>query len=725
MPRLPLFSAETPQLALGRVGVAACILAVLTPTWAATSRAAASPTARQGAQEGAQEGAPPSAPADANGGVVEIGADPALRTPLVPEWLGAWIGEAAAPTIPGRPPIALPVTLVVSRAATDAPGAGPTVLMTVLPTGAVARPAIDTVGDGRAIGFTLDGGAARARFAAMVSEDGLRATGSCMLFNEQGESMPPALDLRLRRIDLVSELPEQRLYNATLDAAGQKLSMRLALGEGKFGPTGAFEIASQGLRDFPVEVARTEKGFVVKIPVGTTATLELATMAEGAVLEGTFTQGAFTSPIRFELEPGARLGGLRRPQDPVAPFPYEEREVRIGHPDGHALAATLTLPSASSLARDDRMPAVVLVSGSGPQDRDESLVGHRPFLVIADALARAGVAVLRYDDRGVARSTGDFTRATTVDFASDADEATRWLRTQPGIDPARIGIVGHSEGGTVAPIVAMWQNEGDGPKDPLAFLVLLAPPAEQGGKLLTRQTKALYDAAGVPAEKSGPAIEAHAAVMAAIVEGRQMGQLRPLVEEMVRRQVAIGSLVIPDDATLKPTFDAALAQVSSSWMLEFIRFDPRGVLSLIEIPSLALCGSKDIQVDMETNLGILDEIAKSAGAPIVTRRLDGLNHLLQPARSGLIEEYGAIDTTFDPKALAEMVAWIVETASKAPQPQIPDAKRPAGWTRPAAASLPAKPAPRTQGEQDAAMPTRRGIGGAGSPPPSEGTGGKP
>jgi pimeloyl-ACP methyl ester carboxylesterase len=369
-----------------------------------------------------------------------------------------------------------------------------------------------------------------------------------------------------------------------------------------------------------------------------------------------------------------------------------------------------------ALARDGRTPAVVLLTGSGPQDRDEALMGHRPFLVIADALARAGVAVLRCDDRGVARSTGDFNAATSTDFASDAEAAVDWLKTQPSIDPSRIGLVGHSEGGLIAPIVAWWENEGDAPTNPLAFMVLLAGTAEQGGKLLTRQSKALYDAAGVPAEKSGPALAAHAAAMAAVMEGKPADEVRPLIEEMVRRQVAIGSLVIPDDATLKPTFDAAMTQISSPWMMEFIRFDPRGVLATIEIPTLAMFGSKDTQVDMETNLGIMEDIARSSGAPITTRRLEGLNHLFQPATTGVIEEYGQIDTTFEPKALAEMVAWVVETAKAAPFAQVPDAKRPAGWSRPAADMLPKRPEvkPATSADPKSApeMPTRRGIGGA-------------
>lgn len=683
-------------------------------------------------------------PQEAAEGTPAVAAAPEARVPLDAAWIGAWIGEAATPRLNGRAPIALPITIVVSAPAkaTDAP----TIAMTVIQAGAIAKPAIDVAADGRALGFTLDGGSVRARFAAMLGEDGLVAAGNCMLFNDKGEGMPPPLDLQLRKIDLVSDLPEQRVYSGVLDAAGQKLAMRLALAEGKLGPTGAFEIAAQGLRDFAVEVEKSVKdgrtNYLIAIPVGVTAMLELTANPEGTALEGTFAQGAFKSPIRFQLEPGVRLSTLRRPQDPVAPFPYREEEVRITHPAGHVLSGTLTVPTDMALARDGRTPAVVLLTGSGPQDRDEALMGHRPFLVIADALARAGVAVLRCDDRGVARSTGDFNSATSLDFASDAEAAVDWLKMQPSIDPARIGLIGHSEGGLIAPIVAMWENEGDAPVHPLAFMVLLAGTAEQGGKLLTRQSKALYDAAGVPADKSGPALAAHAAAMAAVIEasieGKPVSEARPLIEEMVRRQVAIGSLVIPDDATLKPTFDAAMAQIASPWMMEFIRFDPRGVLATIEIPTLAMCGSKDTQVDMETNLGIFEDIARSSGAPITTRRLEGLNHLFQPATTGVIEEYGQIDTTFEPTALAEMVAWVVETAKAAPFAQIADSKRPAGWSRPAADMLPkrpeGKPAAATDRATDPAsapaMPTRRGIGGASptaptSSTPSRATGGQP
>ncbi len=637
-----------------------------------------------------------------------IAATPEARAALDPAWIGAWIGEAKAPVVPGRPQIGLPVTIVVE--APLSPNGTPRIAMTVIPAGAVAKPAIDVVADGKAIGFTLDGGSARARFAALVADDGRAATGSCMLFNEQGDSMPPALDLVLKRIDLVSELPEQKVYKATLEAAGQKLEMRLALGEGKFGPAGAYEIAAQGLRDFAVLVTKTEKGYRVLIPVGTNATLELAANADASVLDGTFAQGAFTAPIRFELQPGVRLGSLGRPQDPVAPFPYTDRDVRITHPDGHALSGTLSVPQDQALARDGRVPAVVLVTGSGPQDRDEALMGHRPFLVIADALARAGVAVLRYDDRGVARSTGDFNAATTLDFASDADVVVDWLKTQPGIDASRVGIIGHSEGGLVAPIVALWQHQQGAAKDPLAFLVLLAGTAEEGGRLLTRQSKALYDAAGVPSEKSAPTLEAHAAVMAAVKAGKSGDALRPFVEEMVRRQVAIGSDAVPDDATLKPTFDAALAQVSSPWMMEFIRFNPQPTLAMLEIPTLACCGAKDVQVDMETNLGAMDTVAKVSGAPIVTRRFEGLNHLFQPAVTGVIDEYGTIETTFDPKALADLVAWVVETAKGLASTPPSPVNRPAGWKRPEATQLPARPSAKpTASETPASGATRRGA----------------
>jgi hypothetical protein len=610
--------------------------------------------------------------------------DETAPAPLDPAWLGDWIGSVGAPpSPPGTPaPPALPVHLRISLAE-----GAPRVVVTSLRTGALAKPAIDVVANGALLGFTLEIGGTRGRFEAKLLDDRRGAEGLFAFIEPDGRFSEPRQPWSVRKVDAVGTVAGAKVYAATLDAAGQKLPMRIALADGPLGWCGAIEIASQGLRDFPLDVARTADGFLLTLDVGVPATMELAEQSEGAELVGLFSQGAFRGPVRFALEPGAAWAGARRPQDPVAPLPYAEREVVVAHPAGHALAGTLVLPADRALARDGRFPLAVLVTGSGPQNRDEEILGHRPFAVIADALARAGVASFRYDDRGVGRSTGDFAKATGLDLASDADIVVETLRRDPAIDPARVGIVGHSEGAMIAPVVAMWQQDAaadDAASPPLAFTVLLAPPAEDGGATLTRQSGLLYEAAGVPDDKAGPALEAHAAAMRAIREVRPDDEVRLAIAELVRRQLAIAYDPVPPDEEIAPTIEAAVAQVTSPWMVEFIRFDPRPVLARLRTPSLALCGLKDLQVDATTNLGQLDRLAKESGTTVTTRRLDGLNHLFQPAVTGLVDEYGAIETTFDPAALAEIVAWVVERTKDAP------AATPPAPPAPAEAMLPAR-----------------------------------
>jgi pimeloyl-ACP methyl ester carboxylesterase len=309
------------------------------------------------------------------------------------------------------------------------------------------------------------------------------------------------------------------------------------------------------------------------------------------------------------------------------------------------------------------VPAVVLVSGSGPQNRDEELLGHRPFAVIADALARAGFAVLRYDDRGVGASTGRYAGATTLDFASDADIATEWLKRQPGIDPAKVGLLGHSEGAMVAPFVAVWQQDaaraaGAAATPPLAFTVLLAPPAETGGETLTRQTARMYELTKLEPGAAARAVAAHEAVMQAVSAFADAQALRPRVDVLVRAQLALQTTGLPPASELDRAVDGALTQITDPWMTEFIRLDPRVALARLGTPTLAVWGSKDFQVVAEPNRAKLDALVAERALPVTTRVYDGLNHLFQPAGTGLIDEYGTIDTTFDPAALADVVAWM-------------------------------------------------------------------
>lgn len=572
-------------------------------------------------------------------------------------WLGAWIGDVSSPFAAQVP---LPVHIVVK------PGAAtPVVEVTCVRAGAIAKPALHVLANESTLAFTLDAGGRRARFEGEPVEDGRAIAGNFHFLDDAGALVPPAQRWSMRRVDIATELASARTYGATLDLGGQGLAMQIALGEGPHGWCGAIEVAAQGLRNFPMTVARAANGFVIGVPLEPAVTMVLNPSDDGSQLAGTFAQGPFTAPVVFVEMPGVRLAGSRRPQDPQPPFPYAENEVRIDHAAGHRLAGTLSVPASSPLARDGRAPALLLVSGSGPQDRDGSIFGHRPFAVLADAFARAGFVVLRCDDRGVGGSSGEFARAAMPDFASDADLALEWLKTQPGVDPARVGIVGHSEGGIVAPLVALWQSSDP---NPLAFTVLLAPPATPGGVLLNRQSKALYDAARLPEATSGPIVAAHAALMRAVERHAPPNELRPLVVELVKLQIGAGGQPLPPEESLQATYDGVLAQVTTPWMSESIRYDPRPALSRLRAPTLAMCGTKDLQVDAAENLGVIDALAKS-GVPAVTRRCEGLNHLFQPAQAGVPDEYATIDTTFDPTTIAEIVAWMTDIAKRAPAAQ--------------------------------------------------------
>jgi uncharacterized protein len=616
----------------------------------------------------------------------------AVRADLDPSWLGAWIGQATPPAANAARPIA--TSIVVRRAPDGAPSAAPEVILTSLALGAVDRRATEVVADGRSLAFTILMGAGKVRIEAELAEKPISAMGS-LAITKAGDGNQRSLPLILRRTDLPRDIAAARAYAATLDVVGQKLPMRLALAEGPHGWCATMDIPAQGLKDVLLDVARTDPvggtaGFRITLASRDNAVMELTPSADMAVLEGTFAQGAFKGPIRFELA-DANAAAQRRPQDPAPNAPYSSIGVRIPHPAGHLLAGTLTIPIDKRLARAERFPAAVLVSGSGPQNRDEELMGHRPFAVIADSLARAGIAVLRYDDRGVGASTGDFAAATTVDFASDADVASEWLKARAEIDSDRVGMIGHSEGAWVAPLVAAWQNAGDEPVHPLAFTVLLAPPAESGLETLVRQTARMYEVSKLDPSKIA---RASAAQRAALRAARaDAATLAPLVEALVRAQLALQPAGAATDAEIAGITAAAIAQITEPWMRAFIEYDPLGSLARGEVPTLAMWGAKDVQVVADANRTLLEKIASDSGAPLDARTYDGLNHLFQPAKTGLVDEYAAIDVTFDPNALAEMTEWIARTARAAPAKQIPEASRPKGWN---SAPMPERPAVATK-----------------------------
>jgi pimeloyl-ACP methyl ester carboxylesterase len=360
--------------------------------------------------------------------------------------------------------------------------------------------------------------------------------------------------------------------------------------------------------------------------------------ADGASLSGHWS-GA---PLAFvRRAAGATAPVLRRPQTPVKPYPYREDLVAYDNPAAHIrLAGTLTLPPGRG-----PFPAAVLIAGSGAHTRDETVFGHAIFLVLADHLTRRGVAVLRYDKRGLGDSGGDIATATSRDFASDAEAGVAYLKTRPEINTGRIGLIGHSEGGLIAPMVA----EAD---PSVALLVLLAGSGVPGDQIIMAQSHAIAAASGAP----------EAALAAQAVFERRFLDAVMAAKDQPAAQTAAAA-VLRSAGMSEAAIVAQSRAASSDWYRFFLAYDPAPALHRLRLPVLALIGSKDLQVPPDINLPALREALKSDPAAEV-RELPGLNHLFQTARTGSPSEYGEIEETLAPLALDEVADWILAHVSQ-------------------------------------------------------------
>lgn len=452
------------------------------------------------------------------------------------------------------------------------------------------------------------------------------------------------------------------------------------------GDKGTISIPDQGVKDLPLsDVSTSDKEIrFTLIPGGTKderahAKWALTPDANGNTASGVLRQmgGEFKTTVR-RLADGEKPKGNQKPQDPKEPFPYQSIDVTIDvvkHVDaggkvtgGVSLAGTLSIPTGKG-----PHPAVVLVSGSGPQNRDEELLGHRPFAVLADHLTRHGIAVLRYDDRGVGKSTGSFASATTEDFADDAAAALAFLRTSAQVDVARCGIIGHSEGGLIGPMLAA--RFASTPEKGPNFLVLLAGPGMDSTSLLVLQSKLIAVAAGVSEPDADRNAKAAGEVFAMIRANVSKDEFKAKASEMITAEAAIDpELRGKAGDELKKLVDVRVeqqwAQLSSPWFRWFLAADPAGYLAKIKVPVLAINGGKDLQVPPKENLAIIERTLKDNGNTQFTiMELPGLNHLFQTCTTGSPSEYASIQETFAPAALGVISDWI--RGKNGPAPAVP------------------------------------------------------
>jgi len=476
-------------------------------------------------------------------------------------------------------------------------------------------------------------GSIGASYEGKVSADGTLTQGT---FIQAGQAFP--LDFKRVAAGAAAKPPAKPsdidgTWQGTLEyGQGMKLRVVAHIVTTADGPAATMDSPDQGAAGIPASITRNG------------ATVKLEVKSVGAVFEGKIDQGrdamdgAFTqngTPLPLTLKRVAEGAGVEppRPQNPVKPYPYREEDVTYENPAaGIRLAATFTIPQGAG-----PFPAVLLICGSGPHDRDETLMGHKPFLVLADYLTRQGIAVLRADKRGAGKSGGNAAEATTADFATDAEAGVAWLKSRKEVDPRNIGLIGHSEGGAIAPMVAARNRD-------VAFIVMLAGPGVRGDELLVAQVMAGNQAAGMSHEaavKSG-AVEREALKL--IESEKDPARLREKLEA-----------IMP-----KAELDQQWRTLTSPWFRFFLEYDPGAELRKVTCAVLALNGDKDTQVVSSQNLPAVRKALEAGGNKrFETVEFPGLNHLFQTAKTGAVSEYAQIEETMSPAVLAKVAGWIL------------------------------------------------------------------
>lgn len=423
----------------------------------------------------------------------------------------------------------------------------------------------------------------------------------------------------------------------TISQGSMQLRIQFHITSGAAGLAATMDSLDQGARGIPVSAVKLEDGSL-HLEVAVAHGQYDGKMDDGgSTITGSWTQGGASIPLvlhRMEAE----APPLRRPQTPQKPYPYREEDVTYPNSTARVtLAATLTLPQGKG-----PFPAVLLITGSGPHDRDETIFEHRPFLVLADYLTRKGFAVLRADKRGCGKSTGSYATATTADFATDADAGVAYLQSRPEVNHEKIGLIGHSEGGAVAPLVA-----ARNPK--VAFIVLMAGPGLRGDQILLAQRSLIAEAQGASREDVEKDAAIHRTIYSFIEQEKEKDA--PTIEKEAREKFT-GQL--PEQQ-----LDAEAKALSTPWFRYFLAYDPVPTLRQVKCAVLAIGGSRDLQVPPDEDLAAIRKALEAAGNKrFEVDKLDGLNHLFQSAKTGSPSEYVQIEETISPVALEKIASWL-------------------------------------------------------------------
>ncbi len=429
-------------------------------------------------------------------------------------------------------------------------------------------------------------------------------------------------------------------WTGKLDVMGTQLNLVFNITKGDGGALACtMDSPDQSVKGIPAEVTVTG-GTKVKITVQAINAAYEGELKDG-LLKGNFSQNGMSFPLT--LKPGTVE--RNRPQTPKEPYPYKTEEVTFTNTaDNATLCGTLTYPVSYETAKKSTVPVVIMVTGSGAQNRDEELFDHKPFLVLADYLARNGIASLRYDDRGTGKSTGDAANGTTENNMKDALAAVDYARGTGKF--GRTGVLGHSEGGAIAFMLAA-RGKAD-------FIVSMAGPGVRGDSILLAQNRRGMMQGGVPANMADDYCKVLAKMFVVMAQPGTVADPAAKVREIAKET----GVSLPEP--LVQNFAKSM-EICTPWLKYFIGYDPSADIKAVKCPVMAVNGSKDVQVTAADNLAAIRRLLPENSRNLI-KEYPGLNHLFQHCTTGLTTEYGQIEETVSPEVMQDIAAWIAEVA---------------------------------------------------------------
>lgn len=438
-------------------------------------------------------------------------------------------------------------------------------------------------------------------------------------------------------------------WNGILKVPGVQLRLVFNIDKVENGYSSTMDSPDQGANGIPVTSTSFEND-ILKLTILNAGIAYEGVLGEDNIVVGNFKQAGQSFPLNLSKDI-VEKEKIIRPQEPTKPYPYHSEDITFDNKKAEViLAGTLTLPSQEGV-----FPAVILISGSGPQNRDEEILGHKPFLVLSDYLTKNGIAVLRFDDRGTALSTGDFSTATSLDFSTDVEAGVQYLKTRKEIHKDKIGLIGHSEGGIIAPMVANRSED-------IAYIVLLAGTGIPGDQLLLLQQKLIGKASGIKEKDLLENEIINKKAFKIITDATDTEQLKTdltnYLEQSIKDNPTTGK---PKGMSDSDFVQLQVNQITSPWMQYFLKYDPAPTLEKVKCPVLAINGEKDLQVPPTENLTAINiALDKGKNKDVTIKELPNLNHLFQECETGSPNEYALIEQTFSPIALKEILDWINE-----------------------------------------------------------------